>query len=318
MRRLAPLLAALATLAALAPAAGAAAPTPRAGPVIGLSDQGGLSTFADPLFQQLGMKQVRLITPWNSIYTAPEKLDAWIQAARAAGATPLVSFEHSSQDNCPDSPCRAPSLIAYGSAFRAFRARYPGITQISPWNEANHKTQPTWKHPELAAYYFNLVKLICPKCRIVAADVLDEPNMIRWLTKFQQFANKPKLWGLHNYSDTNRFRVSGTRNLLKTVPGQVWLTETGAVTHFVTSKGVTALPDSPVRAVKSMHFLFDKLIKIDTKRITRLYIYNWKSDDENRFDAGLINPDGTPRLIYYVVKNKLAALARRAARAGAH
>jgi hypothetical protein len=299
---------------ALAAPAGAATPKP---PVIGISDQT-VSTFADPLFQQLGVRQVRLITPWNSIFTAPGRLDAWIQAARSAGATPLVSFEHSAQDNCPDSPCRAPSLIAYGSAFRAFRARYPGITQISPWNEANHKTQPTWKHPELAAYYFNLTKLICPKCRIVAADVLDEPNIIRWLTKFQQFANKPRLWGLHNYSDTNRFRVSGTRNLLNTVKGQVWLTETGAVTHFVTSKGVNALPASPTRAVKSMHFLFNKLIKIDTKRITRLYIYNWKSDDSNRFDAGLINPDGTPRLIYYVVKNKLAALARRAARAGAH
>jgi hypothetical protein len=294
---------------ALAAPAGAATPKP---PVIGISDQT-VSTFADPLFQQLGVRQVRLITPWNSIFTAPGRLDAWIQAARSAGATPLVSFEHSAQDNCPDSPCRLPSLIAYGEAFKAFRAKYPGITQISPWNEANGKTQPTWKHPDNAAYYFNLVKLQCPQCTIIAADVLDARNMVPWLTKFQLFANKPSLWGLHNYTDTNRFRLSGTRDLLKAVPGKIWLTETGAVTRFITTKGINALPPDPARALKSMHFLFQKLIRLDTKRISRLYIYNWKADNGNRFDAGLVDADGTARPIYYVVRNEIQRAAKRRA-----
>ena len=37
------------------------------------------------------------------------------------------------------------------------------------------------------------------------------------------------IWGLHNYIDANRFRTTGTRSLLRAVPGEVWFTETGGL-----------------------------------------------------------------------------------------
>lgn len=217
---------------------------------------------------------------------------------------PLVSFEHSRGDVCPELPCTLPSEEAYERAFAAFRARYPQITTISPWNEANHKTQPTYKDPLTAAVYYRIVKRLCRGCRIVAADVLDEGNMVRWLTQFRQLAKSARLWGLHNYKDTNRFRTKGTAAMLKAVPGEIWLTETGAIVRFQTAKGVQALPPSESRAARSMRFLFAKLIP-SSPRIKRVYIYNWGSDPLNRFDAGLLRPDGTPRRTYEIVRQNI-------------
>ena len=41
-----------------------------------------------------------------------------------------------------------------------------------------------------------------------------------------------RIWGLHNYKDVNRKQSKGLTNVLKTVPGEVWLTETGGITKF--------------------------------------------------------------------------------------
>jgi hypothetical protein len=278
---------------------------------LGISDQNP-ATFSDPRFPPLHLHQARFVTPWNSIWADPEGLDAWLRAARRAGVQPLVSFEHARSDRCPDRPCTPPSLIQFVQAFAAFRARYPWIHEYSPWNEANHKTQPTWRHPDLAAYYFNIERQACPRCRVVAADVLDEPNMARWLRSFVRHADRPRLWGLHNYRDTNRFRTSGTRTLLQTVHGKVWLTETGGITSFTTAKGVRALPFSEARAARSMRFLFGKVVPLDRRRITRAYIYNWRSDPRNRFDAGLLRADGSARDVYWIVRKH--ATARRTVR----
>lgn len=274
--------------------------TAGAKPVVGLSDQTP-TPFTSPLFAPLGFKTARYVTPWNVALTDTSKLDAWLAAARGAGVTPLVSFEHALGDQCPDQPCTLPSDGEYAAAIGAFRARYPTITTLSPWNEANHKTQPTYKDPLQAAVYWRIVKRQCKGCTIVAADVLDEGNMRRWLTRFKTLAKSARLWGLHNYGDTNRFKTKGTSTILKTVPGDIWLTETGAIVRFQTSKGVQALPESEARAAKSMRYLFTKLIP-SSKRIKRVYLYNWGSDPTNRFDAGLLRPDGSPRATYAIAK----------------
>ena len=269
---------------------------------LGLSDQNP-ETFTDPLFSLLGLHYARLVIPWDAILRSPEPLDNWIQAARHAGVQPLISFEHSASDQCPGSPCSAPSTPQYTAAFKAFRAKYGFIRDYSPWNEANHKTQPTYRHPEVAAVYYGIVKANCAGCHIVAADVLDEPNMTKWITKFRRAGGaNARLWGLHNYRDTNRFRSIGTQTLLKLVKGQVWLTETGGIVRFTTAKGVAALPADEKRAARSMRFLF-RLVRDHAKRIKRVYIYNWRSDPTNRFDAGLIGPDGKPRLTYDIVRD---------------
>jgi hypothetical protein len=270
-------------------------PAPGTGALLGIADQKP-ETFSDPLFRRLGVARSRLNTPWNSIFTEPARLAAWLKAARAAGVEPLVAFEHARGEPCPAQPCHLPSVAEYTRALRAFHARWPWVRLLQPWNEANSATQPTGRHPERAAAYYEAVKRVCPTCIVTTADVLDSGNLARWLGSFRAALHgpAPRLWGLHNYSDTNRFRSAGTRRMLSLVPGEIWLTEAGGIVAFTTADGRVALPDDENRAARAIRYLF-RLASL-SPRITRIYIYQWKIDfTGNRFDAGLLGPDGKPR-----------------------
>jgi hypothetical protein len=259
--------------------------------------------FSDPLFQALGVHQARLIVSWNAAQTdEASEVDAWMAAAQGAGVEPLVSFNHSR--DCFARTCTLPSIGAYKQAFLAFHKRWPQVRTFSPWNEVNHFSQPTWKSPRRAAQYYNLVRASCAGCKVVAADVLDQPGVVSYLREFKRWAKgTPRIWGLHNYSDTNRFRSTGTRAVLASVKGQVWLTETGGVVHFG-----SAFPVSDKRAAKATTFMFS--LARSSPRIARLYIYQWTGAKSGaRFDAGLIAPDGDPRPAFFIVKQTLAKLA---------
>lgn len=304
-RRLAP-----AALAATLALAGLAAPSQAgARAIVGIGDQN-VSTFSDPLFTPLKVKRTRLFTPWNSILTEPGRLDGWIRAARAAGMEPLIAFEKARGDVCPGRPCRLPSVKAYAKAFKAFRRKYPFIKLLQPWNEANSPTQPTGRNPKRAAQFYNVVRGGCRGCKVTAADLLDlgldkrsgQKRFAKWVKTFLRTARgTPKLWGLHNYGDTNRFRTVGIDTLLRLVKGHVWLTETGGVVKFTTQRGVQTLPASESRAAKAMKFLLGKLVR-RSRRIQRVYIYHWKARPGDRFDAGLVAPNGAPRKSYTVLK----------------
>ncbi|HEX6712165.1 MAG TPA: hypothetical protein VF066_02230 [Thermoleophilaceae bacterium] len=270
-------------------------PAPGTGPLLAIADQKP-QTFADPLFRQLGVARSRLNTPWNSIFTEPDRLDQWLQGARGDGVEPLVAFEHARGQPCPAQPCTLPSVGEYTRAVSAFHRRYPWVHLLQPWNEANSATQPTGTQPERAAAYYEAVRKVCPGCVITAADVLDGSNLERWLGRFKAalHGTPAPLWGLHNYSDTNRFRSSGTKRMLASVKGEIWLTEAGGIVSFVTADGRTALPYDEKRAARSIRFLFS-LARL-SRRITRIYVYQWKIDfPGNRFDAGLVGADGRPR-----------------------
>ncbi|UGS38171.1 glycosyl hydrolase [Capillimicrobium parvum] len=295
------------------PAGTAAGATP---PQIGISDQN-VSMFSAPLFQNLGLRYARFVTPWDVALkpTSPEaaKLRDWIVAASFDGVEPLISFEHRTADRCPDRPCMLPSTSAYAKAIRAFRQEYPTVTTLSAWNEASHVTQPTYKHPDAAARYYLAMKRLCPTCTIVAADVLDTRFMQGWLQQFLKVAPSARLWGLHNYGDTNRFRTSGLDTLLATVKGDVWLTETGSIVSFTTSDGRQSFKPSQARAAKAMRYLFTRLVP-RSSRIKRVYLYNWRSDPANRWDSGLVGYRGEKRKVYDVVAQYVKRTA--AARAG--
>jgi hypothetical protein len=276
----------------------------RNGPFVGISDQDP-DTFSDPRFTALGMRYARLITPWNSIFTEPDRLDAWLQAAKSAGIEPLVAFNHSRSDQCPARPCVLPPVGRYAAAFSAFYAKYPWVRSFQPWNEANHASQPTGKNPKRAAQFYNVVRAKCHGCTITAADLLDSPNLKRWLAAFNRYAKgKPRLWGLHNYTDTNRFRSSGTKTMLKLVKGQLWLTETGGIVAFTTSSGKVALRHDERRARRAIDFLFR--LSRASPRITRVYVYQWrKTQTGDRFDAGLVAPDDTARPALAALRRQL-------------
>jgi hypothetical protein len=302
---------ACAVAAALLAAFSLASSPPRAeaAVLVGIGDQR-TDTFADPLFEDLGIRNSRNFTPWNTALKRGQasSLEAWITAAETAGVEPLISFAPSVGSRCPARPCKLPTVSEYTRAFRAFRKRFPTIDTVSPWNEANHRSQPTFRNPKRAAQYYNVVRKYCRGCVIVAADVIDEVNMVDWLTEFKKTAIKPRLWGLHNYRDTNKRkgqRLGGTKLLLKTVKGKVWLTETGGIVRFVLPNGRTLFKQDTRRAARALKRMFS-LAKASPGRIKRLYIYNWwGSARTNRFDAGLVNPDGSPRPGYRLVQGTL-------------
>lgn len=297
---------ALATLLVLAASLGAA-PAAHAADIIGISDQSA-NMFTSPWFRQLDVRVSRLLVSYDAVLRGTEevaRIDAWMAAARAEGVQPLIAFN--SARGCYDgvriprlAMCRLPGLTRYGRAFDAFRRRYPDVKEFSPWNEINHRSQPTARRPDMAARYYNLVRARCPRCTVVAADVLDAPKMDDYLRAFLRYVHgRPRIWGLHNYRDANNGIATGTRLMLRTVRGQIWLTETGGLVTFGRHR-----PYDPRRAATATKYMF-RLARAN-RRITRLYIYQWTgSPPTARFDSGLVDPDGTPRPAYYVVRRHL-------------
>ena len=283
---------------------GLAAPAPSAAAIVGIGDQKP-ETFTAPLFRDLRVKRTRYITPWNSITAEPERLDAWITAARAAGAQPLIAFEKARSQRCPSRSCRPPSVRQFTSAFRKFRRKYPTIRLIQPWNEVNSPTQPTGRNPRRAAEFYNVVRRYCRGCTVPAADIQDLSvrTMTRYLATFRRYARgNPRLWGLHNYSDTNRNGTERTRAMLRLVPGRIWLTETGGQYQFRGGRSPLA-PSESRQARATTHMFRIANSRAFRRRIQRVYIYQWSVNNaDDVFDAGLVNPNGTPRRAYAVVK----------------
>jgi hypothetical protein len=311
MRRTLIIIAAL--IAVLAVPAGAGAYT------LGVSDQQA-GTFTNPDFAPLKFKAARYITPYDVMDSPADKadLDAWITAARAAHQKILVSFEHSHRGSRAK---KLPTVAAYTKALRKFKKAYPSVKNISPWNEVNRKIfftpqtgyqgQPTWNSPKRVADYYMAARKVFPGKTIVGIDLLDENNVnrtIKFLRSFLRHAKPtPKVIGFHNYSDTNRFSTTRTKRVLATFPGKVWLTETGGIVKLGSS-----FPFSLSRAEKALGCMFT-LAKTNA-RITALFVYQFNpapNPQTARFDAGLINPDGTTRPGYDVVKARKARSCRK-------
>jgi len=277
--------------------AGAGAAKPKAGSfVVGIGEQNS-PMFADQRFRDLAIKHARLVVPYDAASRADERdlVTAWLAGAKAAGAEPFITFGHSRAD-----PKKLPSVAEFRAAFDAFRKRWPDVEVFAPWNEINHVSQPTARSPQRAAEYYNVVKAQCEDCTVLAGDVLDQAGMTRYVKQYQRHLDgEPEIWGLHNYADTNRFRTSGLRDLLRTVKGDVWLTETGGIVKFGRS-----FPRDEKRAARSITFAL-KLAR-DNERVERVYLYNWTgAQPDARFDSGLIGSDGTARPGYDALKAAL-------------
>ncbi|HWT22218.1 MAG TPA: hypothetical protein VN213_01810 [Solirubrobacteraceae bacterium] len=287
--------------AALAAPAGAAVR-------VGIGDQDP-SMFSQPTFKALKVKRVRYIVPWDWFKDAGQnaQVTAFMTAARAARADVLVHF--TARRGCYRTGnrysrarvCRAPSVRTYSASVRRFRREYRWVRTYGAWNEANHISQPIYRNPRRAAQYFLALRRICPRCTIVAADVLDIRNMGSYLRGFLRHARgRARIFGLHNYGDVNRLRQSFTRQILSTVPGQVWATETGGIYSFRPNFA----PNLRRQAART-RYMFRLFDRYDTRRpgmrsrLTRLYNYQWSGAEAGAaFDAGLVNPDGSARPAY--------------------
>ncbi|HYF25808.1 MAG TPA: hypothetical protein VD931_08735, partial [Baekduia sp.] len=211
-------------------------------------------------------------------------------------------FLHVSSDDLRIKKAKLPSVSQYKSKVRRlvryFRAL--GVREFGTWNEANHASQPTAGAPARAADFFDVVRAACRACTVVAGDVLDQAGMERYLVRYRAaLDSRPAVWGLHNYADTNRFRRGGLRALLRSVDGQVWLTETGGLYRFSRN-----FPPSQRRQAQAVAYTFR--VARSSPRVKRVYLYNWTGAARGaRFDAGLVGPDGRPRRAYEVLRRAL-------------
>jgi hypothetical protein len=284
---------------------------------VGLGEQNA-SMFDSKRWQDLKLKRVRFIVPWDWNKHAWERdaITGYMSRARAHKQDVLVTFTAArgcytgTKYRKRKKSCKAPSARAYRSAFRRFDNRYPWVKTYSAWNEVNHVSQPTFGKPSLAVRYYDVLRKDARKrkFRVMAADVLDTSNMSSYLRAFMRKAKgKPRLWGLHNYGDVNRRRSTFTVKMLDTVPGEVWLTETGGQVRFAGVKKFKKY--SETRAKNATKWMFTLANRYDSKRrglrskINRLFVYKWFGEKRGaRFDAGLVDPDGSPRKAFSVFR----------------
>jgi hypothetical protein len=266
-------------------------------------------------YQDLNVKRVRHIVPWDWYrhdYQVAETM-IFMNRAKADGASVLVTFTaprgcYADGRYSGSKACKPPSAKRYANSLNRFEEAFGRMRDFSPWNEINHVSQPTFKRPALAARYYRVARQECDGCRVVAGDLLDSTNLATYLRQYlRAVPGTPKLWGLHNYADVNRRRSTGLRTMMRIVPGQVWLTETGGIVSFGKS-----WPFSNARATNRTRFMY-KLANRHTKRlrgmrsrVTRLYVYQWKGRERGTdFDSGLTDEEGKARRAYYVVRARM-------------
>lgn len=307
MRRLLTTLLLMAGLLAVAPSGASAAS-------FGISDQQA-GTFVNPLYKPLKLRLARYVAPYDVVADATQRgrFDDWYRNANRARQQILVSFEHS---RTPGKEQTLPTKGQFTTALRAFKKRYPRVREINTWNEVNRcqrgddtEGQPRGicrgtKGARLLNTYYGVTRSVFKgsKYKIIALNVLDEKNVgpaLSYVRAFKKIARpRPKIWGIHNYSDTNRYSQTRTKKIIAAIGGRpdVWLLETG---------GQLKLGDrtfGEAKAAKALRCMF-RIAK--NPRIKRAYIYQFNGAPASaRFDAGLIGPDGTTKRTGYDVVRK--------------
>jgi hypothetical protein len=281
---------------------------------IGLGDQR-VATLDQPLFQRTKIKRLRYFVPYNAIRDPYQMrlVETYVDTARRNGQSVLV---HISTDDLRVRRGKAPSQKQYRRLVGRLvdRLRPMGVREWGVWNEANHASQPTWNKPKRAAKYYRQMRRICRGCTIVALDVLDQRGVKRYVNRFyralpRSMRRQARTVGIHNYSDVNRRRSSGTRDIMRAVNrharGNFWLTETGAVVEHG-----RAWPCSERRAANRMKYLFRMLRKY-RRQIDRAYVYNWWGTNcRTRMDTGLVDRDGSARRGYRVLMRGIGKFKR--------
>jgi hypothetical protein len=316
------LLTSLLALIVLLPASPAVARSPIR---VGVADQSP-AMFDSPYFQQLKVKRTRYFVPSDVMRDADElaKAQAFVLAARRNRVSTLL---HISTSDLREKRGPVISTTRYrrdvGRIVAYFRRL--GVRDFGAWNEVNHKTQETWNRVGNAVSYFksmySTVKRRCRTCAVVGLDLLDQVGSDRYIRSFyarlsRTWRTRLKVVGIHNYSDVNRRRPTGTARIINTVRRynkrtKFWFTETGALASFRRS-----FPYSESRQAARMRNMFTYASRFRSRGVERVYSYNFFGIENGgcgsrcRFDAGLVDPDGTPRPVFDVLKSKAANYSR--------
>ena len=269
--------------------------------------------FGSPLWRQLHTRIARYIAPYDAVKHPFSLSEAtgWIHAAEAQHVQVLVAFYHSEY-----SPMRLPSVSEYQRDVQKFVKLFPHVRQYQSWDEANRgNVAHAFSSPSAggAARYYQALLRVCKGCTVLGLDVLDAAIIGPTLSYIEEFKGEigrlktvmPRIWGLHNYSDVNRFETWRTRELVQALGGEVWLTETGGIVRFG-SNYPNVHGSGLARASRALKLMFS--LAASQSRVKRLYIFNWTGGGySTKFDAGLMDSRFKPRPGYVVVCRTLHA-----------
>jgi hypothetical protein len=303
----------LLVLAALACASAALlAPATSGAYVVGVADQNP-ALFANPYFQQLAPKRTRYIMPIDAVLKRRATIDAWLTAAHDAGAEVVVAFNPPVGMVCPNlgraKGCKLVGTASYRRDFIAFHRRYPWVRIFQPWNEVNNLTQPTAANPAAVVTYYQIVKANCSGCTVLGADIQDLPNMVWYIQQLlstfkARHVATPTVWGLHNYTDTNRFvadKISSMRKAANLLPGKIWLTETAGLFRFQPQNARQSFRPSLSRQARAVQAIFAQANRY-RRKIDRVYLYQWFAPPpSNRWDSAILDAHGLPRPVFDVL-----------------
>lgn len=292
---------------------------------VGVADQSP-AMFANPSFRALNTKRTRYFVPSDVMQDLAERTKArnFVVAARAAG---ISTFLHISTTDLREKRGPVVSTTAYkrnvGKIVAYFRKL--GVKDFGAWNEVNHKTQETWNRVGNAVSYFKsmyqAVKSRCKSCAVVGLDVLDQAGVDKYMASFYRrlsatWRKRLSIVGIHNYSDVNRSRTTGTARIIRTARKynrltKFWFTETGALASFR-----AAFPYSEARQASRMKNMFTYATRFRASGVQRVYSYNFFGIESGGcgstclFDAGLVRANGTPRPVYDVFRSRLKNFSR--------
>ena len=219
--------------------------------------------FGDPFFTSLKAKHARVVVSWN-VATAPNDEIARGPLPRrsaAPGVTPLVTFEHARGDaticnrrkNRKKAQCKLPTAKQYEAALRKFKARsracatsWPGTRSTTSRSRPTRTRRPPrssrdraqglqGRRPSSRPTSSTRPTTCAPSARRSARRPATSRRSAR------PTRARAAICGVHNYSDTNRFRSTGTKAIIKALGcKQIWLTEAGGLYKFVGYKAARA------------------------------------------------------------------------------
>lgn len=293
---------------------------------VGIGDQNP-AMFSHPAARALDLRRTRYFVASDVMRDSAERARAraFVKAARAAGVSTLVHI------STTDLRAKRGARVSASRYRRDVERIVPyfrklGVRDFGAWNEVNHKTQETSDSPGHSVSYFKsmyrAVKRRCRSCAVVGLDLLDQAGVDRYIRSVYRrlsstWRKRLSVVGIHNYSDVNRNRTTGTRKIIQTVRDynrrtDFWFTETGALASFMGS-----FPFSESRQASRMRNMFSYASRYRRSGVTRVYSYNWFGIVNDAacgrscpFDAGLVRPNGTTRPVYDVFRSRLRSYSR--------
>lgn len=291
----------------------AAIPAAAGAVTIGLGDNNA-STWTDPRFLHLGIRNARTVVPWNVASDRSQRsylaqFRAWYRATEKSHVRPLISF---GADFTNPAANYIPTVSQYGHAVKAFIHDFPRIKLYTAWNEPDFSYRRLAREPRLAAAYFNELYTLCRHCKVLAGDVylptsgqyyIDGSVALLgpWLRAYAKgLHHHPAGVALHDYTDARSHTDHQLRTVMAIFHEPIYLDETGGVLN----RGHWQYRNQgPHGAATDEQYLLNLAHRYH--QIAAIYHYEWQGVRGAGWDSGLIDPHGHERPAYRLLYHYL-------------